>query len=130
MSVGSRGRKGSTGTGMNIERRQYQSGPRLKLPPMPIKSAYFSRKQIVAAAAEARAKGNLVMESEFLSMHSWGEALEIWKRDCDEARTAHAAKVRECQARVKAGKARKEAAFKATVDYCEANGLPSPRRNF
>lgn len=128
MSLGPRGRKGSTGTGMNVQRRRYQAGPQLRLPKQPNRSEFSTRKQINDEVDRFRSECKFGLADEMQKTLSWEQALENWKKACEEARRVHQEKLTEWNARNRASKEERARKWQETIDYCREHGLPSPRR--
>ena len=128
MSLGPRGRKGSTGTGMHTVRRTYQAGPQLRLPKQPKRAEFFTRKQINAEVDRLRSERKLRAADEMQKTLSWEQALTNWQKACDEARAVHKEKLADWNARNKASKEERARKWQETLDYCKEHGLPSPRR--
>lgn len=131
MSLGSRGRKGSTGTSMNMVRRTYRpAGPQLRLPKQPKRADFFTRKQINAEADRLMSERKFKAADEMRKTLSWEQAQDNWKAACEAAKKAHAEKVekwKQSQAVRKERKAEKARRWQEVIDYCAANGLASPR---
>ena len=128
MSLGPRGRKGSTGTGMHPVRRQYQAGHQLRLPKQPIRAEFFTRKQINDEVDRLRSERRLSAADEMQKTLSWEQALANWQKACDEARAVHKEKLAAWTARNRASREERARKWEEVLDYCKEHGLPSPRR--
>lgn len=129
MSLGPRGRKGSTGTGMNTVRRTYKAGPQLRLPKQPKRAEFFTRKQINAEVDRLRSERRLSAADEMQKTLSWEQAQVNWQKACDEARVAHKEKLAEWHSRIKASKEERARKWQETIDYCREHGLPLPQKH-